>query len=151
MVLKYWTNIFIFFKYWNSYFISYFTFIKTIQVIKNTTFKNLISDEYQTVIDPSSGQSGVYQVDPTITVGVGYETSFMSTSVDVDLLPVKSFKRFEDSQFLRAGVELNAANWVQLRLGVRVDLEDTRENVATVGFGLLTQEMERDCRQKTLN
>ncbi|MDB4528286.1 conjugal transfer protein TraF [Pseudomonadales bacterium] len=106
------------------------------KVTIGATFKNLISDEYQTVIDPSSGQSGVYQVDPTITVGVGYETSFMSTSVDVDLLPVKSFKRFEDSQFLRAGVELNAANWVQLRLGVRVDLEDTRENVATVGFGL---------------
>ena len=34
------------------------------------------------------------------------------------------------------GVEFDAANWIQLRLGARTDMESNRDDVATVGIGL---------------
>jgi hypothetical protein len=43
---------------------------------------------------------------------------------------------FGETQFARLGAEFNAFDWAQMRVGFRTDLEDTRDDLYTLGLGL---------------
>jgi hypothetical protein len=40
------------------------------------------------------------------------------------------------SQYLALGTELNAWDWMQVRLGYRANLKDSKRNIPSVGLGL---------------
>jgi hypothetical protein len=67
---------------------------------------------------------------------VAYNGSTLTGTVDIDLTKNESFEELDKTQFLRAGIEFNAFDWAQLRAGYRHDLEDTRDDLFTVGVGL---------------
>lgn len=96
--------------------------------------KDLIEEDYATVM--LQGFSAVYNVDTEATAGLAYNGSTLTLAVDMDLMKNKSFDQLGKTQFLRAGVELNGFDWAQIRLGIRHDLEDTREDLFTLGIGL---------------
>lgn len=112
--------------------------------------RNLISEDYDTevvLLDDRFFQ-GTYQIDTTAVAGVAFNAGPFTATVDADLIKNKSFDysiiragdarvngSLDETQFVRAGVEFNAFSWMQLRAGYRYDIEDTRENVVTAGFG----------------
>lgn len=99
--------------------------------------RDLISEDYDTVMLPDTEiNSAVYKVDTMATVGVAYSGSTLTGTVDIDLTKNESFEELDKTQFLRAGIEFNAFDWAQLRAGYRHDLEDTRDDLFTVGVGL---------------
>ena len=99
--------------------------------------RNLISEEYDTEIVQLGNLTfqGTYQIDPTAVAGVAYTSSWFTATIESDLVKNKGFKELDETQFVRAGVEFNAFSWMQLRAGYRYDMEDTREDVVTAGFG----------------
>lgn len=95
--------------------------------------QNLISADYDTVV--VEGFQTTYQIKPLATAGVAWNGPLFTYTFDADLNTRNTFKELDDSQFLRAGFEFNAADWAALRAGYRHDLKDTRENVFTLGVG----------------
>lgn len=74
---------------------------------------------------------------PIVTAGIAYQNDWITTALDIDLtakdrLGMKSNK----TQFARAGVEFNCADWVQLRLGYRYDNKGNVKNMLTAGLEL---------------
>lgn len=83
------------------------------------------------------GQSGeTYELNPLATVGAAYRSSWFMATLEADLTKTEGYGRIEDSQYARAGIELDAFDWAQLRLGFRHDFEAGREDVLTAGIGL---------------
>lgn len=99
--------------------------------------RNLISEEYDTELVQLGNLSfqDTYQIDPSAVLGVAFTSGWFVATVEGDLVKNKGFKNFDETQFLRAGVEFNAFSWMQLRAGYRYDMEDVAENVVTAGFG----------------
>ncbi len=80
---------------------------------------NINSHSFKTI------EPGVnYTLDTKATFALGYTGSRYKAEVALDLNKVGVFG-IGDSQMLRAGVEVSAARWLQLRLGVQTDLEDS--------------------------
>lgn len=78
-----------------------------------------------------------YEINPQATLGLAYATDLFTFGVDVDLTEQKRFKDIEDdTQFARAGLELNAWHWAQLRFGYEHDMNDTLDDSVTAGIGL---------------
>jgi hypothetical protein len=84
----------------------------------------------------SAGRIYTIKVAPQARAGVGYGGGWYRFALDADLTkndPVA----FEDStQFIAAGVELDAYGSAQLRLGYRHDAVDSDRSVASAGIGL---------------
>jgi len=97
-------------------------------------FRDLVSNEYDTVT--ANAQSDTYEVGLSSTAGIAYQKSFFSIALDADLTARKGFKSMPESKFVRAGIELDALGWVQLRAGTRIDTNDAREDVASAGVNL---------------
>lgn len=99
--------------------------------------RNLISEEYDTEevrLGNLTFQS-TYQIDPSAVLGMAFDYGWFVATVEGDLVKNKGFENFDETQFLRAGVEFNAFSWMQLRAGYRYDVEDVAENVVTAGLG----------------
>lgn len=104
--------------------------------------RNLVSDEYVTT--STLGQQFTYQIEPSATLGAAWTNDTLTAAVDVDITEVERFKngnlKFntvldDNSRFVRAGVELNGWDWVQIRGGIQTDLEDTVDDVYSGGIG----------------
>ena len=98
------------------------------------TVKDLISNDYKTtdyfdVIE-------TYTIDPMATLGVSYRTDRFTAAIDAELTESEGFDFVDNSQMVRLGVEFDAWNWAQLRLGYRTDINDVREDVVTAGIGI---------------
>ncbi len=94
------------------------------------TVVNLISNEYETIVP-----GDMLKIEPRATTAVGYESSWFTAELAADLNISPNFATGQDTQFVRAGMELNAANWAQLRVGFQQDLEDNVEDTVSVGVG----------------
>lgn len=90
---------------------------------------NAIEHEYESV----SGRE--LTIEPRLTVGTGYRNSWFTAAVDVDANATPNLITREESRFARAGVEMDAFGWAQLRFGYRADLEDVLEDTVSVGLG----------------
>ena len=99
------------------------------------TLRNLISDDISTILS-ETGEIDAFEISTELDVGIAYENGWLTAAADLDILPVSTFSSVDDSQFFSAGVEFDAAKWAQLRLGAKVDIRSTRENVVTAGIGL---------------
>lgn len=103
-------------------------------VIIGLTLRDLVGQDYETVA--IAGTQVVYEVKPSATAGIAYNGSMLTAAIDVDLTERNSFDVIDGAHFVKAGVELNMADWVKLRAGYRADINDNQEDVFTLGFGL---------------
>lgn len=94
---------------------------------------NLVEDEYETV------NGNRVPLETRVTAGAGYNGETLTAVVDLDLtsslVPGSIDSGAEETQFARAGVEVDMADWIQLRLGYRHDLEGSVEDTASAGIG----------------
>lgn len=96
--------------------------------------RNLIEHRIQTVM--TNNRIETYNMSPTLTLGAAWHNETVMLAADIDVNQMERFRRNDDSQMLRIGAEFDAWNWVQLRVGIQTDLEDTVDDLVTLGVGL---------------
>lgn len=99
---------------------------------RNTRFglaaHNLMEKDYETV-----GGNRI-PIETQVSAGVGYNGETLTALLDLDLTG-SWFPGGDETRFARAGAELDMADWVQLRLGYRHDLEGTLDDTFSAGIG----------------
>ena len=108
---------------------------RTGKLVVAGTLENLIAEEFDTV-DPDTGQTVTYEMDPVATAAVGYAGDWIKAEASVDLTERNGFVQLPDAQYARLGVELSAGRHLHLRAGYRTDLEDGYADIFTVGLGV---------------
>lgn len=104
--------------------------------------KNMIAQDYaatntdpNTSIETATGR--MVSLKPQTRVGVSHSTDWSTLALDVDLTENESIGIIKDkSQYVALGLELNALDWAQVRLGYRVDTVNSERNVASAGIGV---------------
>lgn len=78
-----------------------------------------------------------YELEPQITVGVGYVNHFLTASVDMDVTTQTRFSNtsLDDTKMLRFGLEGDLWGWIQGRAGYEMDMEDNLDSSVTAGLG----------------
>lgn len=94
------------------------------------SIQNIKSDSFRTV------SNDVYKLDTRTTGAIGYVTDRFKAEAAVDVGAYNTFGLGGESQVLRAGVELNALSWLQLRAGLQRDMKDTLPDAYSVGLGI---------------
>lgn len=78
-----------------------------------------------------------YELTPQATMGLAYTSRFFTAALDADLTTQTRYTDVDDdTQFIRFGIEGNAWDWLQLRAGYQVDMENTLDNMVTAGLGI---------------
>ncbi|UGA57182.1 conjugal transfer protein TraF [Vibrio sp. VB16] len=78
-----------------------------------------------------------YELTPQATLGFAYSSRFFTAALDADLTAQTRYANVDDdTQFVRFGLEGNAWDWLQLRAGYQIDLENTIDNMVTAGLGI---------------
>ncbi len=98
--------------------------------------QNLFGADYDTVEDPVTSEMTTYEIRPVVTPAISHKRDWLAATAELDLTERSGFKDEDGSQFFRVGVEFDAANWAQLRLGYRSDMNSVREDVVSAGIGL---------------
>ena len=75
-------------------------------------------------------------IKPLATTAIGYSNGWLKAEAALDLNAVPAFGLAGDVQILRAGLEVSPLSWLQLRLGLHQDLENTLEDTYSAGIGL---------------
>lgn len=70
------------------------------------------------------------------TAAIGYKNGWISAEAAMDLNAVPSFATGTETRMFRAGIELDAWSWLQVRAGMQIDREDTLEDTYSVGVGI---------------
>lgn len=91
--------------------------------------KNLISKTYKTAAGTKVNQ------DAQLRAGISHSTSWSNIAVDLDLLENKPIAFEKPTQYLGLGGEMDAFGFAQLRAGYRMNLADTDQSLASIGFG----------------
>lgn len=92
--------------------------------------KDAISHEFASV------DGDTLSLKPLTTTAIGYSKDWLKAEVALDLNAVPAFGLTGDVQILRAGLEVSPLSWLQLRLGLQQDLENTLEDTYSAGIGL---------------
>jgi len=94
--------------------------------------KNVLSQEYTTIL------GNKVTIDPMARIGVMHETSWSTIALDVDLTENDPGGFDTKSQYAALGMEFDAFNTMQLRLGIRHNMSDTPydPDVLSAGIGL---------------
>ena len=92
--------------------------------------KNVISHEYTTVL------GNTVTIDPMARVGVMHENSWSTIALDVDLTENDPGGFDTKTQFASLGIEFDAFNFAQIRLGVRHNMSDSPYNADTLTAGV---------------
>ncbi|MDQ8036228.1 MAG: conjugal transfer protein TraF [Pedobacter sp.] len=98
--------------------------------------ENLIPKSFTGPVPQLGGAAAEYEMKPVVTVAAGYGNSLVKVEVNADLTARSGFDKLEESQFLRAGVELSAGRHFHLRAGYRTDTKDTLSDLVTAGIGI---------------
>lgn len=98
--------------------------------------ENLIPKSFTGPVPQLGGAAVEYEMKPVVTVGAGYGNSLVKLEVNADLTARSGFDKLEESQFLRAGVEVSAGRHFHLRAGYRTDTKDTLSDIVTAGIGI---------------
>ncbi|CAH0529625.1 hypothetical protein VHP8226_03380 [Vibrio hippocampi] len=79
-----------------------------------------------------------YNLEPLYTVGAGYVADYFQFSIDYDLNKETKFTQFDDdTQMIRAGLEVDLIRQIQLRAGYYKNLaKDNSDGTITAGIGL---------------
>ncbi|MDF1643592.1 MAG: conjugal transfer protein TraF [Pseudomonadales bacterium] len=93
--------------------------------------KNIIEQEVTSVLGTKM------MISPQARVGISHATSWSTIAIDLDLTDNDSVVVGNSSQFLAAGIELDAFDTAQLRFGYRHNLsDDDGEDLLSAGLGL---------------
>lgn len=95
--------------------------------------KNLLRNKLET--KAINDKSFTYETSPLVTAGASYRWERFTAAADVDLTPIKAFSNQKGSQYAAVGTEWEALSWAKLRAGYRIDMKNSKPNMATVGFG----------------
>ena len=76
------------------------------------------------------------ELSPQARIGLSHQKKWMTAAFDLDLTRNEAVSFEHDTQFASFGIELNAANWAQIRAGYRANLAESAGSVASVGLGL---------------
>jgi len=90
--------------------------------------KNLIPRTLETTENNGSEQAGVFgqeemRIDPMVTVGIAHQSGWHTLTADIDLTQNKGMGQMADRQFLSLGGEINLLDWIQVRGGLRHNIE----------------------------
>ena len=104
--------------------------------------KNIISQDYDakntdsvTGIETATGMT--VSIKPQARAGVSHTNSWSTVALDVDLTENEGLGlASDDSRYVALGIELNALDWAQIRLGYRADTVNSDRNVVSAGFGI---------------
>ncbi|EJL6395513.1 conjugal transfer protein TraF [Vibrio navarrensis] len=78
-----------------------------------------------------------YSMRPLYTVGAGIVSDYFTLSVDYDLNEEKKFSAFDDNtQMLRAGIEIDLLRQLQLRGGYMKNMARDTDDTITAGIGI---------------
>ncbi len=100
------------------------------------TARNVLSNEYV------ASDGSIYEVTPQLVLGTAYQNSWFKLGVDYALDANPTLKGADGEtllggeQMLRAGVEIDAFNFIQLRAGYKTDMEDIAPDMVTLGAGI---------------
>ncbi|MCJ2377156.1 conjugal transfer protein TraF [Vibrio sp. ZSDZ34] len=105
--------------------------------------KNLMAREIQTASGTINvggrdiHYGDIYKMNPVYTVGAGFVADYFQFSVDYDLNKAEKFSSFDDdTQALRAGLEVDLVRQIQLRAGYIRNMARDTEDTVTAGIGL---------------
>jgi hypothetical protein len=96
--------------------------------------KNVVPQEYK--YKQFGVESGTLNLDPQARAGVSYQNNWFMTALDVDLTENDPVGLEEKSRYVALGVEFNALDWAQLRLGYRANTINSERNTGSMGVGL---------------
>lgn len=106
--------------------------------------KDILGFDLESSANPISGEVYKVELDPTATAGLSYDNGWFRIAVDADLMPHSDLVptllseeslTIAEVQYASAGIELDAWEWAQLRVGYRTDMESSVEDVITAGIG----------------
>ncbi|MDX2320232.1 MAG: conjugal transfer protein TraF [Moritella sp.] len=83
----------------------------------------------------------IFTLAPLVTAGFALHHSYATLTAEMDLNDAIGFESNSESRYARGGVEVNLFNALQLRAGVRHDLNDMRDDLYTLGFGISPMEL----------
>lgn len=106
--------------------------------------KNLIGNNYNMVT--SQGVAGKYSINPVLIASASFSHRFFTVALDLELNETERFESFkglhdtlfsdkDNSQMTSIGLEFNAWNWAQIRLGYKEDQSGNMESQYTAGLG----------------
>lgn len=95
--------------------------------------RNLISQEVETI--EAQGRRFTFQVEPMYAAGVAYDWESLTLTSDIDLNAQKRFEEVGDTQYWHLGGEMQATDWLALRVGYRHDIKDNTANIYSLGTG----------------
>ncbi|KXO13559.1 TraF protein [Moritella sp. JT01] len=78
----------------------------------------------------------IFTLAPLVTAGFALHHDYVTLTAEMDLNDAIGFESNSESRYARAGIEANLFDFVQLRAGIRHDLNDVREDLFTFGFGI---------------
>lgn len=81
-------------------------------------------------------RGGKVSLSPQLRAGVGYSSKWVNLAADLDLTENKPVAFEAASRYVSVGAELNVYDTFQLRAGLRSNLAQSGNNVASVGLGL---------------
>ena len=94
------------------------------------TVRNVSKQSYTTL------NGTVIELEPQARLGLAYRGDFFRIGLDVDVTENKAIAFESKTQYAAIGVEFNAWDWVQLRVGYRDNLAVSEESRYTAGVGL---------------
>lgn len=95
------------------------------------TIENLIPQDFK-----APNGLGDYSLDPVVTTGVGFQSTWVKAEASVDLNKRSGFDLLEERQYARLGVELSAGRHFHIRAGYQEDLKDNVSSLVTAGIGI---------------
>jgi hypothetical protein len=96
--------------------------------------KNVIGQTYDLVYKDK--KVGEIELKPQARAGVSYQNSWFTAGLDVDLTENDPIGFEDETRYAAFGMELNAFDWAQLRMGYRADLVNSDRSVVSAGLGL---------------
>lgn len=78
----------------------------------------------------------VFTLAPLVTAGFALHHDFATLTAEMDLNDAIGFESNSESRYARGGIEANLFDFLQLRAGIRHDLNDIKEDLYTLGFGI---------------
>ena len=97
---------------------------------------NLSEQEISYTSQRNINQQINFSLEPSVKVGFSYQQDWYSISTEIDLTDREGFESLDKPKYAALGAELKWAEHAQFRLGARTDLNDTEEDLYTLGLGL---------------
>ncbi len=106
-------------------------------VIKNVVAQDYDAMNFDTNLGVKVSTGRILSIKPQARIGVSHTNDWSTLALDLDLTENDSVGIIGDSsRYAALGLELNALDWAQIRLGYRADMVNSDRSVASAGLGL---------------